>query len=378
LRSLASELDGAHLQSLEVPRDEWQKAFRKLNPGLRSALEHAAANIERAHRAFLPKCGEVETEAGVTVGRRPDPLKRVGIYAPGGRAAYPSSVLMSAIPARVAQVKEVILCSPPSSSGIPNPVVMAAAELGQVDRLFALGGAGAVAALAYGTETVPRVDRICGPGNAYVVEAKIQVSGDVAIDSPAGPSELLAIADGKADPAVIAREAAAQAEHDPRASVLVLAIGQPMAAQIESALGQLLSQTEGSAGQALRERGGVLSVHSIDEALEFAEEFGPEHLLLAVEGPDAVFERVRNAGAVFLGETTSVAFGDYMTGANHVLPTGGLARSYSGLSVMDFFRWTSYQRVDRPAAARMANDVATLAEAEGLLAHAAAARAWGH
>jgi histidinol dehydrogenase len=260
---------------------------------------------------------------------------------------------------------------------MPNPVVLAAAELARVDRLFAIGGAGAVAALAYGTDSVPRVDRIFGPGNAYVAEAKVQVSGEVGIDVPAGPSELLVIADATATSEVIAREAMAQAEHDPRASVVVLALTEPTARQIEGELARLLAATETQAREALQARGGILFVNSIEEALEFAEEFAPEHLLLALKAPQAIFERVRNAGAVFLGETTSVAFGDYMTGANHVLPTGGLARSYSGLSVTDFFRWTSYQCVDRSAAARMSKDVGILAESERLLAHAAAARAWG-
>jgi histidinol dehydrogenase len=377
LRALAAELDGARLESLEIPRDLWRRALKELPAALRKALERSAANIERAQRAFLPGRSKVETEPGIKVGRRPDPLRRVGVYAPGGRATYPSSLLMAAVPARVAGVSEVIVCSPPSKSGAPSSVVLAAAELSNVDQFFSIGGAGAIAAMAYGTESVPRVDRIIGPGNAYVAAAKIQVAGEVGIDLPAGPSELLTIADSAADGEVISREMLAQAEHDPDASVITLAIGPGAAKKIEAALSEAVRHASRSeAVRALAARGAVLSVASLDQALEFVAEFAPEHLLLAIAAAEPALERVRNAGAVFVGETSSVAFGDYMTGANHVLPTGGLGRSYSGLSVLDFMRWTSYQRVDRQAAARMAEDVGLLAESERLPAHAAAARAW--
>jgi histidinol dehydrogenase len=378
LRALAAELDGARLDSLEVPRELWRDALQKMEAPLRSALTRAAANIERAHRAFCPVAAEVETEPGVRVGRRPDPLRRVGVYAPGGRATYPSSVLMAAVPARVAGVSEVIVCSPPTKLGAPSAVVLAAAELSHVDRLFAVGGAGAIAAMAFGTRSVPRVDRIVGPGNAYVAEAKMQLSGEVGIDLPAGPSELLVIADLGADPGVMAREILAQAEHDPDACVVALTVGSQLTREIEAALGEALRRRPGraEASQSLAARGAVLSVSSLDQALEFAAEFAPEHLLLAIRDAERALPRVKNAGAVFLGEPSSVSFGDYMTGANHVLPTGGLSRCYSGLSVADFMRWTSYQSVDRAAAARLAEDVGIIAESEQLPAHAAAARAW--
>lgn len=381
LVAMAREFDGAGLQSLEVPRTAWDAALDGLEPALRSALERAAANIETAHRAFVPRAIEVETEPGVIVGRRPDPLRRVGVYAPGGRAAYPSSVLMGVVPARVAGVGEVIVCSPPGAEGLPAAVVLAAAALGGADRLFAAGGAGAIAAMAHGTATVPRVDRIVGPGNAYVAEAKLQVSGAVAIDSPAGPSELLVIADGSADPALVAREMLAQAEHDPRAAVVAVVVGDGTAAQVMEALAiQLpLVQRRDIAAAALAGRGGVLTAHDHDEAIAFANDYAAEHLLLAVADEAeqrAMLARLRHCGTVFLGQPSSVAFGDYMTGANHVLPTGGLARCYSGLSTLDFVRWTSYQRVTPEAAASLATDVAVLADAEGLPGHASAARAW--
>jgi histidinol dehydrogenase len=379
LRALAAELDGVTLDALDVPRSEWTRALDALDPGLRRAMERAARNIERVHRAFLPVAQEIESEPGIIVGRRPDPLGRVGVYAPGGRAAYPSSVLMGAIPARVAGVGEVVLCSPPSrDSGRPPTVVLAAAALAGVDRVFALGGAGAIAAMAYGSESVPRVDRIVGPGNAYVAEAKLQVSNVVAIDSPAGPSELLVLCDETSDPRLVARELLAQAEHDPLAAVVALSTSERGARAILDALAALLPEQPRAdiIATALAGQGAVLWARSLDEAVSFANDYAAEHLLLAGADPDAVLPRLRNAGTVFVGRSTSVVFGDYMTGANHVLPTGGLARSYSGLSTLDFVRWTTYQRVSPEAAAGLAGDVGAFADAEGLPGHALAAR-WG-
>jgi histidinol dehydrogenase len=379
LRAYAREFDGCALERLEVPRTAWDEALAGLAAPLRAAMERAARNIAAVHRAFAPSAVETTVEPGIVVGRRPDPLTRVGVYAPGGRAAYPSSLLMGAIPARVAGVGEVVVCSPPGRDGRPSAVVLAAAALAGVDRVFAIGGAGAVGAMAYGTASVPRCDRIVGPGNAYVAEAKVQVSSVCGIDSPAGPSELLVIADGSVDAAVIAREVVAQAEHDPRASVVVVALSSRVADAIAAATASALDGTarRAIAAEALATRGGLLVARSPDEATGFAAAYAAEHLLLAVADPAALLPAIRCAGTVFLGATSSVAFGDYLTGANHVLPTGGLARSYSGLSTLDFVRWTTYQRVDRVAARALAADVDTFATAEGLPAHAAAARQWG-
>jgi histidinol dehydrogenase len=379
LRALAVELDGVELESLEVPKARWRSALDSLPGPLRQALERSARNIERVHRAFLPAAQETESETGVIVGRRPDPLGRVGVYAPGGRAAYPSSVLMGIVPARVAGVGEIVLCSPPSrDTGLPSSVVLAAAALAGADRVFSLGGAGAVAAMAYGTASVPRVDRIVGPGNAYVAEAKLQVSSAVAIDSPAGPSELLVLCDETADAALVAREMLAQAEHDPLAAVVAVTTNERAVDDILSALetGLATHPRADICRAALAGQGAVLSVKSLADAIAFANEYAAEHLLLIVKSDDEVLPSLRNAGTVFVGATASVAFGDYMTGANHVLPTGGLARSYSGLSTLDFVRWTTYQRVTRDAAARLADDVGIFADAEGLPGHASTARAW--
>ena len=375
---MAGELDGVDLDELEVPRESLVNALDNIPSDLRKSMERSANNIRRFHEEQLPQTSSILIEPGVTVGRRPDPLGRVGVYAPGGRASYPSSVLMGAVPARVAGVGEIILCSPPSASGSPSQAVLAAAQLAGVDRVFAVGGAGAIAAMCLGTTTIPRVSKVVGPGNAYVAEAKVQLATSASFDSPAGPSELLVIADDKANPTSIAREVLAQAEHDPQAIAIVVVTDAGMARRIEREISTQMKTAPRQAiiATALAERGGVVSVGSIEDAVAISNAFAPEHLMLAVSNPRQVLEIVRNAGTVFLGEASSVAFGDYMTGANHVLPTGGLARSYSGLSTLDFVRWTTFQEVTASAAANLATDVAIFAEAEGLAAHAAAALAW--
>jgi histidinol dehydrogenase len=378
LFEMAREYDGVALESLEVPRDVRRRRLASLDRDVRGALERAARNIAAVHSASPPQPVEVETEPGVVVGRRPDPLQRVGIYAPGGRAAYASSVLMAAVPARVAGVAEIILCSPPRNDGYPAPVVLAACEIADVDRVFALGGAGAIAALAYGTQTVPRVDKVVGPGNAYVAEAKLLVSREVGIDSPAGPSELMIICDESCESETIAREVVAQAEHDVGACIVVVSIGRDA---IDGIIGAIAQEIAGSpradvVRAALKQNGAILSADSLGQAVGFAAQFAPEHLLLAVRNAENVLPQIRNAGSVFIGEQSSVVFGDYIAGGNHVLPTGGLARSYSGLGALDFVRWTYYQGVSRDAARHLSSDAAILADAEGLPGHARAALRW--
>lgn len=379
LRRFAERFDGVTLDALEVPRSEWRRALGALDRDVRASLERASKNIAIVHEASRPTETRVEPEAGVVVRRRPDPLSCVGVYAPGGRAAYPSSVLMAAIPARVAGVGEVIVCSPPDARGLPSALVLAAAEIAEADRVFAVGGAGAIAAMALGTESVPRVDRVVGPGNAYVAEAKLQLCGNVGIDSPAGPSELLLIADASADPRTVAIELLAQAEHDPQACVVAVAIGDGVAERVFGALSDALASQPRRAiiEQSLASGGALLSASNIGDAIAFANGYAPEHLALHVAEPSSVLPLLRNAGTVFAGPRASVAFGDYMTGANHVLPTGGLARAYSGLSTLDFVRWTTIQSVSDDAARSLAPDVSRFAEAEGLPAHALAARVAG-
>lgn len=379
LRALARQFDGVQLDALEVPARDVRRALDELEPDARRALERVATNVASVHHAFMPRAVETCPEPGVVVGRRPDPLRRVGIYAPGGRAVYPSSVLMAAIPARIAGVSEVILASPPRRTGRPADAVLAAAALAGVDRVFALGGAGAIAAMALGTPSVPRVDRIVGPGNAYVAAAKVALSSEVGIDCIAGPSELLIIADDSIATTRIVDEMVAQAEHDPLACVVAVLLDVNQARDVERELTSRLANISRSeiVRQALSSAGAIVVAESVDEAVVFANDYAPEHLLLALRDADAVLSRIRGAGTVFIGGTTSVAFGDYMTGANHVLPTGGSARWSSGLSPLDFVRWTTYQRVDRAAAALLASDVGLLAQFEDLPNHATAARSAG-
>ena len=378
LRALAEQFDGVSLENIEVPRSVIREARDSIDDELREALEHAAENIRKVHEAQLPVESAVEVERGVFVSRRPDPLNRVGAYAPGGTAAYASSVLMTVIPARAAGVDEIILCSPAGKDGTPAREIMAAAAIAGVDRLFAVGGAGAIAAMAFGTASIPRADRIVGPGNAYVAEAKSQLASYVGIDCPAGPSELLIIADSSVSAYVVAREAIAQAEHDTRAVVGIITIG-TYEDDILPAL-RITADSQprrGIVSEALRTRGFMIQVDTTDEAVRLATRFAPEHLLVVTRDADAIAAGVRGAGAVFVGASSSVAFGDYITGGNHVLPTGGLGRAYSGLSTLDFVRWTSVQRVTKEAAKRLAAPTGVFARAEGLPGHAATAEYWG-
>ena len=379
LKSLAREYDQVKLTAIEVPKSAWDEALATLDPALVDALRRTARNIEAVHRAALPAATRAEPEPGIVIERRPQPLGRVGVYAPGGKASYPSSVLMGAIPARVAGVNEVIVCSPPDKTGRPPVGVLAACAVAGVDRVFALGGAGAVAAMAFGTTTVPRVDAIVGPGNAYVTAAKVQVSSVVAIDAPAGPSELLVLADETSDAAMVAREMIAQAEHDEMACVVTLALGREVAEKIEASLRVQAAATRRSTivKRALEGQGGVLQATSRDQMVAFATMYAPEHLLVVMDDASAIAGAVRNAGTIFVGPSASVSFGDYMTGANHVLPTSGASRAYSGLSIDTFFRWTTVQHVTAAAAASLAAPVGTFADAEGLDGHARAARAHG-
>jgi histidinol dehydrogenase len=379
LRALALEFDRVQLVDLEVPRERCLAALGSIDRGLRSAMEAAARNIERVHRAWLPEERTIEVEPGVVIRRRPSSLRRVGVYAPGGSAVYPSSVLMGVIPARVAGVPEIILCSPPSSTGIPSDAVLAAAALAGATRVFALGGAGAIAALALGTRSVPRVETIVGPGNAYVTEAKLQLAREVRTDLPAGPSEIMIVADDLASPKAVAAELCAQAEHGCDSAAVALLIGAGVLPRVERALASQVPALERAAivQSALERHGALLEVESVSEALHFIEEYAPEHLLLMTRDAAAFAERVTKAGSVFINASSSVALGDYMTGANHVLPTAGFGRSRSGLSTEDFVRWTVVQHITPAAASRLAPRAVTLAIAEGLAAHAAAARIAG-
>jgi histidinol dehydrogenase len=376
LRDMARRFDGVALDEIEVPRARWDRALAELDEDVRRALERATANIRRFHEAQRPAAVRVETEPGVSVTRAWTPLARVGVYAPGGTASYPSSVLMGVVPARAAGVDEVVLCSPPGPDGRPPREILAACAIAGADRVFALGGAGAVAAMVSGTETVPSVDAVVGPGNRWVTEAKRQVAGDVVIDSPAGPSEVLVLADESAEAELVAMEMLAQAEHDPDASCVLVTTSDRLARDVTDALSRLLAHAPRAeiARRALERAGAVLVAESPEEALAFTDRFAPEHLSLMTRDAATDATKLRHAGTIFVGPAASVAFGDYMTGANHVLPTAGRARSFSGLSTHHFLRSFTIQEVSGEGARAMADDVALLAMAEGLPAHAEAAR----
>lgn len=379
LVEMAERFDGVSIEvdALEVPRERWHEAVAAVDDEVVEGLRRAARNIEAFHRAQIPADVELEVEPGVRLGRRFVPLGAVGVYAPGGRAAYPSSVLMGVVPARAAGVGEIVVCSPPGPNGLPSEVVMAAAAIGGATRLFCVGGAGAVAAMAWGTVRVPRCDAIVGPGNRWVLEAKRQVAGEVIIDSPAGPSEVLVVAEeGCTTPARVAAELVCQAEHDPDAAVAFVTTSPEFLADMRRALDEQVRATPRRevVETALRTMGGLLLAETRDEMLAFTEAYAAEHLQLCTREPEADLARLTTSGTVFVGSPSSVAFGDYMTGANHVLPTAGTARSFSGLSVLNFLRSFTWQELTDEGAAALAEPVGTLADAEGLPAHAAAAR----
>ena len=349
----------------EVSRARWDELASTVDPAVRDALELAASRIRAFHERQVEHDVDI-TLGGVRLELRLTPLRRAGLYVPGGTARYPSSVLMTAIPAKVAGVPEVIMVTPGAS-----PEAMLAARLARVDRVFELGGAQAIAALAFGTQTVPRVDKIVGPGNAWVASAKRQVYGEVDIDSIAGPSEILIIADADANPAWLAADLIAQAEHDPEARAILVTPSEPLASAVGAELGRQLADLprRAIAVRALTGHGAAVIVASLDAAVEFANRFAPEHLELACADARRLAARCTSAGAIFIGAYSSEAAGDYLAGGNHVLPTGGAARYASPLGVHDFRKRTSVIEYNAPAAAAHADAIAALAACEGLDGH---------
>jgi histidinol dehydrogenase len=369
-------VDAPSMEALVITPASMQQAFDAIPHAQRAALRTAAARIRAYHER--QKAGDWSyTEAdGTTLGQRITPLDRVGLYVPGGKAAYPSSVLMNALPAAVAGVREIVLVVP-TPDGVRNPLVLAAAHLAGVTRAFALGGAQAIAALAYGTQTVPAVDKICGPGNAYVAAAKRRVFGTVGIDMVAGASEILVIADGSAHPDWVALDLLAQAEHDEMAQALLLCPDAALIERVAQSARRLIATLPRAAiiAASLARRGALIRTRDLAEACAIANRIAPEHLELAVADPDALLPQLRHAGAIFVGHHASEALGDYCAGPNHVLPTGRTARFSSPLGVYDFQKRSSILRIS-PAGARTLGPVASvLAEGEGLDAHARAAAA---
>jgi histidinol dehydrogenase len=361
---------------LAVTEAELEAAPRAVGPATMAALRYAAARIERFHEAARPRSWRLTDEHGSQLGQEMRPLDRVGIYVPGGRAAYPSTVLMAAVPARVAGVREIVLVSPPGPDGGVAPAVLAAARLAGVTEVYRVGGAQAVAALAYGTETIRRVDKIVGPGNIYVALAKALVFGDVGIDMLAGPSEVLVIADETADPVLLAADLLAQAEHDPMARAVALspsdAVLDATAVEVERQLAALPRRA--IAASALGSHGALVRTASVEDAVDLANRLAPEHLELMVAAPAALLPRVRHAGAVFLGRCSPEVVGDYVAGPNHVLPTGGTARFASALSTEDFVKRLSVIDYTAQGLAAAWPHVNELSRVEGLDGHGEAAR----
>ncbi|BCA78598.1 histidinol dehydrogenase [Desulfuromonas sp. AOP6] len=357
--------------TLEVSAEEIDKAMAAVSAESLQALQLATERIAAFHRKQKTETWLSTDEEDVLLGQMVRPLDRVGIYVPGGKAAYPSSVLMNAVPAKVAGVAEVIMVVP-MPGGEVNPHVLAAAKLAGVDRIFKVGGAQAVAALAYGTETVPRVDKITGPGNIYVATAKRQVFGRVDIDMIAGPSEILVINDGSGDPAHIAADLLSQAEHDELASSILITTDESFAGrvrdEVEAQLRQLSRQS--IARQSIDDFGAIILAETLQEAIDFSNRIAPEHLELAVDNPFEILPRIRHAGAIFLGHHTPEAAGDYLAGPNHTLPTGGTARFFSPLGVDDFVKKSSLVAFSRQGLQRLGDEIIHIAELEGLQAHA--------
>ena len=372
------ELDGVSLEpgGIPVSEAEMERARDALPAGVREALTLAARRIRAFHLATFPKPVFHSPGPGERLALVPTPLRRVGLYAPGGRATYPSTVLMSAIAAEAAGVEEIVLCTPPARDGSAPPAVLAAAGLAGVGCVFRAGGAQAIAAMAWGTETVPRVEKIAGPGNVYVSAAKRLVRGEVEVDKEAGPSEVALVLDDACWAAFAAADILAQAEHDPEAMAVGIGIGRAAADALAEALEKQIAgePRREVIEQALARRGAVAEAGSLEEALAAAERLAPEHLQLMVAGAEEAAAGVRNAGAIFCGPWSPVPAGDYIAGPNHVLPTGGAARFASPLGVLDFMKWTSRVSLGREAMARLAAPAAALADLEGLPAHARALR----
>ncbi len=375
LYEYCEKFDKAKLTCLQVTAEEIAEARAAVEPRFIAILEEAAENIRQFHSQQVRQSFILNNRPGIVMGQKVIPVDKAGLYVPGGTAAYPSTVLMDAIPAKIAGVPEVVMVTPPGADGKVNPAILAAASVAGVDKIFKLGGAQAIAALAYGTESVPKVDKIVGPGNAFVAEAKKQVFGVVSIDMIAGPSEILIVADGKSDPRCVAADLLSQAEHDRLASAVLVTdsadLAQAVQAELEVQI-PLLSRAD-IARESIDRNGKIIVADTLMAAIEIANELAPEHLELCVDNPFDYLDAIRHAGSIFMGRNTPEALGDYLAGPNHTLPTGGTAKFSSPLSVDDFVKKTQYSYFTREALEAVAYDVAFFAEKEGLTAHAKSA-----
>jgi histidinol dehydrogenase len=365
------KFDGNKAKTLEVTKQEWDEGCDAIDPADRAALGKAAMRVREFHRKRIPSSWEVREEGGGIFGHRVRSLERAGLYVPGGKAVYPSSVIMNAVPASVVEVPEILMATPADSDGSLRPEILMAARVAGVHRIFKMGGAHAIAALAYGTESVPRVDKIVGPGNIYVATAKRLVFGEVSIDSEAGPTEVLIVADKTATPAWVASDLISQAEHDEMATAILVTDSKALVNRVQDQIAKQLKALDRAkiARAAFANGGAIVVAKDMDECMELSNRYAPEHLVIATDDADALSKNVRNAGAVFLGHYTPVAVGDYIAGPNHVLPTGGTARFFSPLGVEDFLKRTSFVRFEPPKLRELGMDVIRLAEIEGLGGH---------
>ena len=369
------KFDRATLTSLQISQREIDEAVAAVDPAFITILEKAAVNIRAFHEKQVRNSFIIHEENGVIMGQKIIPVDRAGLYVPGGTAAYPSTVLMDAIPAKIAGCREVVMVTPPNAEGKINPVILAAAKVAGIDKIFKVGGAQAVAALAYGTESIPKVDKIVGPGNAFVAEAKKQVFGKVSIDMIAGPSEILIVADGTTDPRHAAADLLSQAEHDTLASAVLVTDSEELAKAVQAELEVQIPLLERAAiaRASIDNNGKIIITDTIDQAIDISNRIAPEHLELCLDNPFDYLDAVRHAGSIFMGKNCPEALGDYFAGPNHTLPTSGTARFSSPLSVDDFIKKTQYTYYTRDALKKVAADVATFAKAEGLTAHARSA-----
>ena len=378
LREYTERFDHAAPESLTVTPEEMREALetiRSTDPGFLDILEKAAANIRKFHSRQVRNSFIINDDPGIVMGQKIIPVDRAGLYVPGGTAAYPSTVLMDVIPAKIAGVKEVVLATPPGRDGKINPAILAAANIAGADRIVKIGGAQAIAAMAFGTESVPKVDKIVGPGNAFVAEAKRQVYGTVSIDMIAGPSEILVAADGKSNPAWLAADLLSQAEHDRVASAVLVTDSMELAKKVQDELEKQIPHLERCeiARESIDRNGKIIVADDLRTVIEIANEIAPEHLELFVDNPFDLLDSIRHAGSIFLGRNCPEALGDYLAGPNHTLPTQGTARFSSPLSVDDFVKKTQYTYYTREALAQVAKDVAAFARKEGLTGHARSA-----
>ncbi len=369
------KFDKAKLDTLLVSEAEIEEAVALVEPKFLEILQSAAKNIRKFHERQVRNSFIINDEDGIVIGQKVIPVDRAGLYVPGGTAAYPSTVLMDSIPAKIAGVREVVMVTPPQKDGKVNPVILAAAKIAGIDKIFKVGGAQAIAALAYGTESIPKVDKIVGPGNAYVAEAKKQVFGVVSIDMIAGPSEILVVADGKSNPKFVAADLLSQAEHDKMASAVLVTDSADFAEAVSEELEKqipLLQRAE-IARASIDNNGKIIVAPTLMCAIDIANEIAPEHLELCVDNPFDYLDKIRHAGSIFMGRYCPEALGDYFAGPNHTLPTSGTAKFSSPLSVDDFVKKTQYTYYTKDALAKVAKDVAFFANKEGLGAHAKSA-----